>query len=130
MATVEKLEKEKQAIESSVTAKKTELGKAKKADKELVQSELDAISAQLRDTILRLDASIADVINHMQANIDRMEREGTTSAPPLDRMSPDNAGKTQYEIDKAILAEYQAKRDSLASQYPEVFRTEVIEAEQ
>jgi len=127
MPTVGELEKEKQEIENEVKVKKSALNKAKKEDKELIQSELDAANAQLKDAVLKLDASITDVINQMRANIERAEREGATDAPALDQRSPENAGKTQYEIDKVILAEYQAKKDSLASEHPEAFKVEVTE---
>jgi len=127
MATIAELEKKKQAIESEIAVKKLALNKVKKEDKELVHTELDATNAQLRDAVLRLDSSITDVINQMRANIERAEREGMTDAPPLDRNNPENKGRTQYDIDKAILAEYQAKKGSLASEHPEVFRVEVTE---
>ncbi len=72
-------------------------------------------------------ARLTDTTGQMQSNIARMEREGTTNAPALDQKSPANAGKTQYEIDQAILAQKAGERDALVAANSKFFTVEESE---
>jgi len=100
---------------------------SKVPDSKTVDTE-EAIDEQ---EIRRRFAMYEDIVRQTQANMDRMEREGTTDAPPLDTLSRDNIGKTQYEIDWEIRDRYIAIRDSLVTEYPEIFpKHRAVEATQ
>jgi len=74
--------------------------------------------------VLTEDALYTDIIGQMRGNIERMEREGTTNAPPLDASSRDNAGKTQYQIDNEILISYSNLKAKSRKQNQECFEIE------
>lgn len=94
---------------------------------ELTEKELREIAeeAQLKWDTLAEYSRLTDIIGHMQANIERMEREETTEEPALDFRSPENAGKAQYQIDHTISDEHIAKRDALERKHPKFFEVEV-----
>lgn len=79
------------------------------------EAELSAMAAaeQARLKLLSDYLFCSEKMRQLQDNLNRMEREGTQLSPPLDSVSPENAGKTQYGIEKAILIEYTIKRDKL-----------------
>ena len=89
----------------------------------LTQQEIEALAAkeELKRQMIVKHALDTDVIGQMTANVERMEREGATDNPPLDSKSPDNAGKTQYQIDSDIKISYEGQRENLIIQNPEFF---------
>jgi len=63
----------------------------------------------------------AKIAQH-RANLERMEREGTTASPAFDANSVDNQGRTQYNIDALILADYIEQRNALLIANPDLFK--------
>lgn len=73
------------------------------------------------EKVLTEHARATELAGQMQANLERMRREGATTLPALDRKSPDNAGKTQYEIDQGLYRYYQSMVDGIVKRYPKLF---------
>lgn len=82
------------------------------------------LTEEQRKRILADHAFLTEKMGQLQGNLERMERESTTSEPTLDRISPANLGMTQFTIDQALRDDYASRKNDIEKQYPNIFKKE------
>ena len=86
----------------------------------LTDAERKALAEQeeAHQEVLRQYDFLTEKVGQLAYNIERAEREGTTGRRALDWKSPDNAGKTQYEIDLGLKQGYDSQSATLVQAEP------------